>query len=617
MAFGADSRRKVARRRRSRWRPNSSVGLATASDLDDRALLQRRRLPRADRTCGRPTPARRAARADIKDLPARFDASGDAVEQYEATSHGRDQDPLFRRAPEGDEAGRVEPDPALRLRRLPGLACCRPTRARSASCGWSAAGSMCWPTSAAAASSGRPGTRRALKTKRQLIFDDFAAVAKDLIARKITSPRRLGIQGGSNGGPADGRRVQPAPGAVARRGHPGAAARTCCASSKIGAGASWVGEYGSVTSPDERAFLEKISPYQNLKAGVAYPEPLLRHLHQGRPGDARPRPQDGRQDAGARACRSSITRTPNGGHAASANLQERAERVALEFTYLTPQADGLMDAARRPFRLRRDHARRPGAGDRGRAAVGRTGVLRNAGRLRLHRLVGLPGRPARRRSPSARRRSSPARGNGAEWKVYSHDHPADLEDALAAAGWADDGPETFLAIDLADAALADAPPPGVEVRQVRDRQGCADLVAVSDAAFGRAEPWRLEALVRRLGDPTQALFVAYADGLPVSSGPPGAGRRATLRRPLWRRHRARLAGPRRLPRAGGRPRRRSPPPGRHPTSPSTPARPAARSWNGWVSSRWRRSGGGRSRRAPYPSPDHVRARGRPRSTLRG
>jgi len=110
------------------------------------------------------------------------------------------------------------------------------------------------------------------------------------------------------------------------------------------------------------------------------------------------------------------------------------------------------------------------------------------------------------------------RGAGAEWKVYSHDHPVGLETALAAAGWADDGPETFLALDLAGAMLADAPPPGVEVRRVRDRQGCADLVAVSDAAFGREEPWRLETLTERLGDPTQVLFVAYADGHPVSSG---------------------------------------------------------------------------------------------------
>src|SRR5439155_12840724 len=39
-----------------------------------------------------------------------------------------------------------------------------------------------------------------LKTERQRIFDDFAAVAKDLIDRRITSPARLGIMGGSNGG---------------------------------------------------------------------------------------------------------------------------------------------------------------------------------------------------------------------------------------------------------------------------------------------------------------------------------------------------------------------------------------------------------------------------------
>jgi len=110
------------------------------------------------------------------------------------------------------------------------------------------------------------------------------------------------------------------------------------------------------------------------------------------------------------------------------------------------------------------------------------------------------------------------RGKGAEWKVFSHDRPADLEAALPGAGWADDGPETFLALDLAQAALAEEPPNGVEVRQVRDRRGCEDLVAVSTAAFGREEPWRLEALLQRLEDPTQALFVAYADGEPVSSG---------------------------------------------------------------------------------------------------
>src|SRR6202034_3114885 len=44
---------------------------------------------------------------------------------------------------------------------------------------------------------------------------------------------------------------------------------------QIAAGASWVGEYGSVTVPEERVFLASISPYANLKRGVKYPEPFI------------------------------------------------------------------------------------------------------------------------------------------------------------------------------------------------------------------------------------------------------------------------------------------------------------------------------------------------------
>ena len=50
-----------------------------------------------------------------------------------------------------------------------------------------------------------------MKTKRQLIYDDFTAVAEDLIAREITNPRRLGLKGGSNGGLLTGV-MRPAPG---------------------------------------------------------------------------------------------------------------------------------------------------------------------------------------------------------------------------------------------------------------------------------------------------------------------------------------------------------------------------------------------------------------------
>jgi GNAT superfamily N-acetyltransferase len=110
------------------------------------------------------------------------------------------------------------------------------------------------------------------------------------------------------------------------------------------------------------------------------------------------------------------------------------------------------------------------------------------------------------------------RQSGVQWKVFDHDGPPNLTAALAAAGFEEDGPETFLIIDLDAVSPPFAPTPGIEVREVTDRAGIADLVAVSAAAFGRDEPWRAEQLAGRLDDPTQALLVAYDRGVAVSSG---------------------------------------------------------------------------------------------------
>ena len=109
-------------------------------------------------------------------------------------------------------------------------------------------------------------------------------------------------------------------------------------------------------------------------------------------------------------------------------------------------------------------------------------------------------------------------GGQVEWKVYSHDRPPGLEAALAAAGFQDDGPETFLALDIEAADLPLAPPPGIEIRQATDAAGIADLVTANTLAFGEREEWRQAALEARLGDPTVSLWVAYADGAPISSG---------------------------------------------------------------------------------------------------
>jgi prolyl oligopeptidase len=113
-----------------------------------------------------------------------------------------------------------------------------------------------------------------LKTHRQRIYDDFYAVAQDLVARKITSTPKLGILGGSNGGLLMGVEFTQHPemwNAVVIQ----IPLLDMLAYEHLSAGASWVGEYGSVSVPAERAFLASISPYNQLKPDVKYPVPLI------------------------------------------------------------------------------------------------------------------------------------------------------------------------------------------------------------------------------------------------------------------------------------------------------------------------------------------------------
>jgi GNAT superfamily N-acetyltransferase len=105
-----------------------------------------------------------------------------------------------------------------------------------------------------------------------------------------------------------------------------------------------------------------------------------------------------------------------------------------------------------------------------------------------------------------------------KWKVYDHDGPANLADALTAAGFKAVRRETFLLLDLAAMTNWPPAPSDVEVRRVTDRAGVADMVAVQEAAFGEPANWNVDTLVERLADPQFSIFVAYLDGRPVSSG---------------------------------------------------------------------------------------------------
>jgi len=104
----------------------------------------------------------------------------------------------------------------------------------------------------------------------------------------------------------------------------------------IAAGTSWVGEYGSVSDPEQRVFLASISPYNNLRAGVAYPEPFIWTTTK----DDRVGPQHARKFAAklsALGIPYLFYEVTEGGHGAGANLIERAHTAALEMTYFFRQ----------------------------------------------------------------------------------------------------------------------------------------------------------------------------------------------------------------------------------------------------------------------------------------
>lgn len=171
-----------------------------------------------------------------------------------------------------------------------------------------------------------------LKEKRQNIYNDFHAVAEDLIAKKITSSRHLGIQGGSNGGLLVG---------VAFTQRPDLYNAVVCQVplldmkryNKLLAGASWMGEYGNPDIPAEWDYISKYSPYQNLKAGTKYPEVFFMTSTR----DDRVHPGHARKMAAKMVDMGNkifYYENTEGGHGGSSTNAQRAKFNALYYTYL-------------------------------------------------------------------------------------------------------------------------------------------------------------------------------------------------------------------------------------------------------------------------------------------
>ncbi|WP_229176719.1 MULTISPECIES: prolyl oligopeptidase family serine peptidase [Bradyrhizobium] len=166
---------------------------------------------------------------------------------------------------------------------------------------------------------------------KQRTWDDFIAVAEDLIRRKITSPRRLGVIGGSQGGLLVGTAITQRPelfnAAIIQ-----VPLFDMLRFTRLGAGASWIAEYGNPAIAEQRAWIEAYSPYQKLVPGKTYPAPLILTSTK----DDRVHPAHGRKAAAKLAALGQpyfYYENIDGGHSAAANLAEYARRLALEYTY--------------------------------------------------------------------------------------------------------------------------------------------------------------------------------------------------------------------------------------------------------------------------------------------
>ena len=175
----------------------------------------------------------------------------------------------------------------------------------------------------------------ALKQNRLKAYEDFAAVAEDLYARKVSRPEKLGIQGGSNGGLLVGNMVTLYPGLFQ--------AAVCQVPlldmqryNKLLAGASWMAEYGNPDDPAQWSFIKTFSPYHNVQAGKKYANVLFTtstrddRVH---PGHARKMMAKMEQQGHSVLYYENI----EGGHGGAANNRQSAFMQALAYTFLRQQ----------------------------------------------------------------------------------------------------------------------------------------------------------------------------------------------------------------------------------------------------------------------------------------
>jgi prolyl oligopeptidase len=273
----------------------------------------------------------------VRAAPARFDASKHVVEQFKATSTDGTKIPYFLVRPHAAQMDGSTPTilygyGGFKVSLTPAY---KPEMGKL----WLENGGAYVVANIRGGGEFGPAWHKAaLRENRQRAFNDFTAVAQDLQARRLTSPRRLGIYGGSNGGVLT---------SVSITQHPelfNAVVIECplidmLRYQDLPAGASWIGEYGDPRIPGDAAFIARYSAYQNLSEGAGYPRVYITtNTH-----DDRVHPGHARKFAarlGDMGYDHLYYEETSGGHSNGADPLANAKRWARHYTYLAQQ---LMD----------------------------------------------------------------------------------------------------------------------------------------------------------------------------------------------------------------------------------------------------------------------------------
>ena len=276
----------------------------------------------------------RGAPERLKSLPAFFDADGLVVEQRQARSNDGTLIPYFL----------VHKKDLVRNGTNPTLLYGYGGFEVSMTPGYSATAGACWLSRGGvyAVANIRGGGefgpkwhQAALKQNRHKAYEDFAAVAADLIAQKVTSKDHLACQGGSNGGLLTGNMLTTYPhlfGAIVIQ----VPLLDMLRYHKLLAGASWMGEYGNPDDPKQAEWLRRYSAYHNLKPNGEYPKVLLTTSTR----DDRVHPGHARKlmakllEYGHPAL---YYENIEGGHGGAADNKQAAFMAALAYTFLWQQ----------------------------------------------------------------------------------------------------------------------------------------------------------------------------------------------------------------------------------------------------------------------------------------